>query len=319
MSYQAHIKDTEYKFNLTDSVSILESAISQGINLPYGCRNGDCGGCKCNVSSGVLIDNDGHTIESLTDVLLCQSFANSDIVLDIPGFDNSIKIRNYLAKIIKLDKHNNTAIMQIQIPNTQTFNHLPGQFIEINAAGVTRSYSIANIANDNKIIELHIRHYLNGFFSSKVWNDYKVGSVIKFKAPLGNFTLQSTQNPLLMVCTGTGFAPINSLLQHMLQIGSTRSVHLIWGNYEEDDFYCLDYLEQYKKLNLKLSLCANKVQDATTFSSLLVTQVISQEYNDLSNYEVYACGNPNMINDIRNLTTNELNLNKNNFFCDSFN
>ena len=73
MSYQAHIKDTEYKFNLTDSVSILESAISQGINLPYGCRNGDCGGCKCNVSSGVLIDNDGHTIESLTDVLLCQS------------------------------------------------------------------------------------------------------------------------------------------------------------------------------------------------------------------------------------------------------
>lgn len=319
MSYQVHIKDTEYKFNLTDNISILEAAISQGINLPYGCRNGDCGGCKCNVSSGVLMDDNGHKIESLNDVLLCQSFANSDIVLDIPGFDNSIKIRNYLAKIIKLDKHNNTAIMQIQIPNTQTFNHLPGQFIEINAAGVTRSYSIANIANDNKIIELHIRHYLNGFFSTKVWNDYKVGSVIKFKAPLGNFTLQSTQNPLLMVCTGTGFAPINSLLQHMLQIGSTRSVHLIWGNYEEDDFYCLDYLEQYKKLNLKLSLCANKVQDVTTFSSLLVTQVVSQEYNDLSNYEVYACGNPNMINDIRNLTTNELNLNKNNFFCDSFN
>ena len=40
---------------------------------------------------------------------------------------------------------------------------------------------------------------------------------------MGNFTLQNSNNPILMVCTGTGFAPLKAILEQMVAEKNQRS------------------------------------------------------------------------------------------------
>ena len=52
MSYQITIKSSQHTYTAKVSETILESAISAGVNIPYGCRNGTCGSCKGDIISG---------------------------------------------------------------------------------------------------------------------------------------------------------------------------------------------------------------------------------------------------------------------------
>ena len=52
MPYTAKLAKQNISFIVNESESILDAAIRQGHNLPYGCRNGECGSCIAEVISG---------------------------------------------------------------------------------------------------------------------------------------------------------------------------------------------------------------------------------------------------------------------------
>jgi len=52
VSYQVTLKTSGKQFTVTQDETLLEAALRQGINLPYGCKNGACGSCKGKVVEG---------------------------------------------------------------------------------------------------------------------------------------------------------------------------------------------------------------------------------------------------------------------------
>ena len=52
MGHRVTLKASGKEFIVNTDETILEAALRQGINLPYGCKNGACGSCKGKVISG---------------------------------------------------------------------------------------------------------------------------------------------------------------------------------------------------------------------------------------------------------------------------
>lgn len=323
MSFRISIQPANIEFTTTEQENILSAALNAKINLPHGCKSGNCGACKCKITAGDVeheADTNSITPEEFAAGyrLLCKSHAKSDTQIEIAGFVNAFPIKTLPAKIASIDKLGTTAVVKLQLPAGQKFEFNAGQYIDIMYEGQNRSYSLANAAQDNNQLELHIRYRPGGLFSEAIWSKLNAGGIVRFKGPLGGFTLQNSEKPLLFVCTGTGFAPIKAIIEHMLNNNIQRNAHLIWGNFSVDDFYLLELLTQWQQqLNLKVSLCVNE-NAPTGFNTGLVTDLIKAEYPDLSSNEVYACGNPQMITSLYEIATTQLKLDSANFFSDSF-
>jgi CDP-4-dehydro-6-deoxyglucose reductase len=310
-------------FNTAADENILSGGLRNNLNLPHGCKSGTCGACKCKVLSGDLrLDEYNKTV--LTDeerhqgyTLLCKAHAISDVVLNLPHALGGYPIRLLPSKVLSIQKINTTAILRLKTPPSQPFRFYAGQYIDIMVGGKSRSYSIANGPNDNNEVELHIRYHPGGVFSELVWNELQEGQILRFKGPLGSFQLQNTAAPIIMLCTGTGFAPIKAILEDMYNKNTQRQVYLIWGNRLLSDFYLLDQLKLWQeKLNLSITLCLTQ-EIATSYYAGRVTEVLTGQFSNLSQYEMYACGNLQMIEDSYNLASG-LGLVKGNFFSDAF-
>lgn len=311
-------------FSVNNDEDILSAAIRNNINLPHGCKNGECGSCKAKIVSGEITQKNDKCSAFISEAelengyhLLCNAYVKTDCVIKIPGFFNLLPIRTIPSKITSIEKFGTTAIVKLKLPAAQRFEFFAGQYIDIIYENQARSYSIANAPNHNEI-ELHIRYHPGGLFSQAVWNDLTAGSIIRFRGPLGNFILRESTRPILMVCTGTGFAPIKGLLEHMIAINDMRPIHLVWGDNVVDDFYLTELLNDWcKKLNLKVDLCLIE-QNLPNYYNGMVTDFVATNYNSLAAYDVYACGHPKMIEDIFAFASQKLELTEDNFFSDSF-
>ena len=311
-------------FKAVEGETLLDSGLKLKLNLPHSCKSGACGMCKTKVVSG-SIDLDVYNNMTLTDAekdsgytLLCKAHARSDVTLDIPTLMQGFPIKMLPSKVESIEKIHNTAIITLKLPANQKFEFYPGQYIEIMLKGKTRSYSLANSPQQANQLMLHVKYHPQGAFSELVWNELKADSILRFKGPLGNFKLQNSTRPILMVCTGTGFAPLKAILDDMLLNENNREIHLYWGNRSKDDFYLQSALQIWQaKLNLKITLClSHGTEDG--FQPGYVTKALEADYIDLSAYELYACGNFNMISDVFSLATMKLHLLKQNFFSDAF-
>lgn len=326
MGHKVSIVSAKIEFEVDELDSVLDAALIAGVNLPHGCKSGNCGACKCRVVSGEVVHADDLLPTTLSSAefadgyrLMCQSYANSDVVIDLPGFTNQLPIKTLPSKIVRIDIIGTTAVVKLQLPVSQKFEFYPGQYLDIIYKEQSRSYSIASCMNNENQLDLHIRHRTNGFFSDAVFSELTIGSIIRFKGPMGSFTLNSTSNKnLLFVCTGTGFAPIKAILDSMIETNNQRKAHLIWGNVHVADFYLTEILSTYQnQLNLDVTLClSEKTLDG--YYAGLVTDLLAEKYKDMRNYQLYACGNPKMIESAYDLARHSLHLGIDDFFSDSF-
>lgn len=324
MTFKVQVKSNNLSFEALPESTLLESGLAAGLNLPHSCKGGSCGSCKCQIIEG-QVEFDNYSTSTLTDeelsqnkILMCKSIALSDVTIDIPGWVNGLPIRMLPSKIESIDKIGTVAVLKLKLPANQKFEFYAGQYIDIIYGGKNRSYSLANSPTTSDYLELHIRYRPNGVFSEAVWNELKVGQILRFKGPLGSFKLQDTKAPILMVCTGTGFAPLKAILEQMNAENNLRQVHLIWGNYRIDDLYLSEILDDWQqKLNLKVTLCIDQEEIPGYFHGM-VTKYITDNYSDLSQHEVYACGNPAMIESLYNMALTRLNLAKDSFYSDVF-
>lgn len=324
MSHKVVISPANLEFAIGGE-TILSAALAAGINLPHSCKDGACSACKCKLISG-HVTHDQYNFSALPPeeaaenyILTCKARTTEDIILDLPEFTNGFPIKTLPAKIESLEKIGSVAVLKLRLPANQTFDFYAGQYVDVLFEGQARSYSIANSPTEKGTIELHIRHRPGGLFSEAIWNKIAINQILRFKGPLGTFTLKEKSNaPMLMVCGGTGFAPIKALLDYLQKTENKREIQLVWGNNRPEDFYLTELLSGWHKtLNLSVQLCAQENTPAGYFSGT-IAKYIEQSYKDLSEYEVYACGNPAMIENLYSLATTKLQLNKTAFFSDAF-
>jgi len=303
MKHNVCIQPSGVKFSVTEDVSILESAINSNIYLEHSCRDGSCGACKAKLIRGKV--NQPNNLEGLSDVdvkngyiLTCCSKAVSDIELDANYYPELAGIKQTVqpCKVEKLDfPSGDVAVLYLKMPPTANFVFLAGQYINLIIKGKRRSYSIANAMGTYNGIELHIRKVPNGLFSDFIFNDLKTNQLLRLEGPFGSFFVRKGDSPIIFLAGGTGFAPIKSMVEQLLKENTSREIYIYWGASTESGFYCGEAKKwqcQYENIRYIPVLSNKNVCDKRTG---LVHEAVLEDINDLSKYEVYACGSKVMI------------------------
>ncbi|MCX8515170.1 MAG: FAD-binding oxidoreductase [Burkholderiales bacterium] len=318
-----NIMPDNVNFDVNENETILDAGLRLKYKLPHSCKNGACGACKTMVLDGkIKLDPYNDLTLSQHDkeqgyTLLCKAHPLTDVKLEIDNLFDAMPIRILPVKVSDIIKINQVAILKVKLPSNLPFNFYAGQYVEILLKGKNRLYSIGSSPTNGQEIELHIKYHQDGVFSQYVWNELKVGDILRFKGPLGHFRLQSTNNPIICVCTGTGFAPLKSILDYMAETANKRKIYFYWGNKIEDDFYALDIIKKWQQqLDIKIILALSQDKQQN-YASGRVTNLLNNDFANFADYEIYACGNPTMIEEVFHLTCKR-GLNKKNFFSDAF-
>lgn len=310
MSHTVTIQPSGHSFDVDDEETILEAALRHGFALPYGCRNGACGSCKGKIVSGE-IDYGVYQPGALSEdekatgmALFCVGQPLTDLTLEIReiGAARDIQIKTLPCRVQALDRLAHDVMrLQLKLPANERLQFLAGQYIDILLKdGKRRSFSLANAPHDDAFLELHIRYTPGGHFTEHVFNEMKEKAILRFQGPLGTFFLrEDSDKPILFIAGGTGFAPIKSMLEHAFYTGIDREMTLYWGTRSLRDLYMPElpsaWQAQHENFRFIPVLSQPKPEDQWTGRTGRVPEAVLNDFEDLSGYQVYACGTPAMV------------------------
>jgi CDP-4-dehydro-6-deoxyglucose reductase len=324
MSYNIHLSPSGAKFPVQDGQSILDAALAENITLEYSCSNGQCGECKATLKSG-NVKQKVHTADvelKEGQILTCMSYPNSDLVLQAEYIKElqHIKRKTIPAKVDEI-KHisDDVLILKFRLPPTANFKYLSGQFIDLMWNGQKRSYSLASNKVINNTLELHIKKVEEGVFSEFLFNDLKNNQLLRFYGPLGTFFVRDSKQPIIFLCTGSGFAPVKAMVEQLIESNTERQVYIYWGGRYRKDLYSLLpmlWTKEYGNINFTAVYSKETELLNGEVKGYCQHEVLKQHQN-LNGYEVYACGSDAMIHDAKDLFI-ENGLQDDKFHSDSF-
>jgi CDP-4-dehydro-6-deoxyglucose reductase, E3 len=333
MSFQVTIKPSERTFPVEEGEAVLEAAMRNGIVLPYGCRNGACGACKGKVLEGT-VDYGQYAAHILPEfekkrgfALFCQAKPLTDLVIEAREISaaGELPIKKLPCRVQRIERPSyDVAVLYLSLPTNERLQFLAGQYLEIIMRdGKRRAYSMANPPEDDAHIELHVRNMANGAFTDYVFNKMKDRDILRFEGPLGTFFLrEDSDKPIVFLASGTGFAPIKSILEHAFHIGVKRRMVLYWGARIKSDLYMSDLAEKWQQDHDNFSyvpvLSEALSEDRWAGRTGLVHRAVMDDLPDLSGYQVYSCGAPIMVEAAQADFTGGCNLPQDEFYSDAF-
>jgi CDP-4-dehydro-6-deoxyglucose reductase len=321
-------------FEVQEGEAVLAAALRQDLVLPYGCRNGACGSCKAKIVEG-RVDYGVYQKKALTDderaqgkALLCQARPLSDLVVEARTISaaKDIQIKVLPCRVQRMDRlADDVIVLYLKLPANERLQFLAGQYVEfLLRDGSRRSFSMGNAPQDDELIQLHVRHLPGGQFTDHVFGKMKERDILRFEGPLGTFFLrEDSQKPIVFVASGTGFAPIKSIIEHALHKGIARPMALYWGGRRPKDLYMNALPQQWATEHAQLFKYVPVISDALpedgwTGRTGFVHRAVMQDFPDLSGHQVYACGIPVMVDAARRDFTAQCRLPEDEFYADSF-
>jgi NAD(P)H-flavin reductase/ferredoxin len=299
MSVAVRIAGTAIGFPCDAGESVLDAAERAGYAIPYSCRKGVCATCE-----GALVEGSAQVgRETMTGpreaVLLCRLKPLTDVAIAPKRIEkrDPLARKRITASVYRLSRPApDVSILQLRFPAGIRAKFRAGQYLRVLMAdGDSRNFSMANPPHQSDGAELHIRHVEGGRFSETVLATLAPGDKLDVELPFGEFFLRENGKPIILLATGTGFAPIKSMVEDMIKRGIRRPSKLFWGARREADFYM-------RELIAKWSAQANWLTTALVLSEAtsgrpgrLVHRAVLDDVSDLSRHQVYACGNPFMI------------------------
>jgi len=326
------IQPSGQQFQVEDGEAVLAAALRQGLILPYGCKNGACGTCKGKIVSGT-VDFGVYQPKALPDedkargkALFCQAKPLSDLVIEARtiGAAKGIEVKMLPCRVHKLERlADDVMVLHLKLPANEKLVFLAGQFIEfLLKDGSRRSFSMANAPHDAELLQLHVRHVAGGQFTDHVFGKMKERDILRFEGPLGTFFLrEDSAKPLVFVASGTGFAPIKSIIEAAVNKGLTRPMTLYWGARRPKDLYMNALAESWAARGLlKYVPVVSEAlpEDGWNGRSGFVHRAVMADFPDLSAHQVYACGVPVMVDAARRDFTSACRLPEDEFYADSF-
>jgi CDP-4-dehydro-6-deoxyglucose reductase, E3 len=299
---------------------VLEAALDAGLNLPHSCKSGHCSSCRARLLQGEIrypgTRPPGITAEEERSghILLCQARALTHLTIEarLVASVADVEIKTLPARIAGLELLAPDVMqVQLRLPSVERLRFHAGQYLDVLLpGGKRRSFSIASPPHDNDLIELHVRRVSGGGFTERVFGaaaggeaPLAVGSLLRIEGPIGQFSYREGRAPILMLAGGTGFAPLKSILRHVLETGRERDIHFYWGARHSHDLYeqarVLEWVRREPRLSFIPVLSEATGAEAAHSRIGFVHEAVLTDHADLGAFEVYAAGPPAMIEAIR--------------------
>jgi CDP-4-dehydro-6-deoxyglucose reductase len=333
MNYNITVEPSGRRFAVERGEPILAAGIRHGVDLPYGCRDGACGACKCRKLDGSVVHGP-HELTALSSeesaagyVLTCCAIAQTDVVLESRQVTSvsAAPVRKLSSRIARLKKvSHDVMLVRLQLLSDESMAYQAGQYLDfVLGDGVRRSYSIANAPHNGPGVELHIRHMAGGKFTERLFNTMKEQEILRIEGPYGNFFLREVSSkPILLLASGTGFAPIKALIEYLKFRHIARPATLYWGGRRPVDLYMNDWVleqvTQIQNLSYVPVISHARPEDHWCGRTGLVHKALMQDFPDLSGCQVYACGAPSIVAAAQADYTTFCKLSPDEFYADSF-
>ncbi len=299
--------------------ALLEAALAAGLNLPHSCKSGHCGSCRARLLSGSVTYPAGRPLgitvaeQQSGYILLCQARAQEDVTVEarLIASVGEVEIKTLPCRIARLQLLA-PDVMQVwlRLPAVERLHFQAGQYLDVLLeGGRRRSFSIASPPHDSELLELHVRRVSGGGFTSQLFGGAEAGAalttgaLLRIEGPVGQFVYRPGTGPVLMIAGGTGFAPLKSMLRHVLETGVRRRIHLYWGARHARDVYeqalVLEWLQRYPQLRFSAVLSEASASEAAHQRTGWVHEAVLADHASLAGVDVYAAGPPAMIEAIR--------------------
>ena len=327
MAFKITIKPSNHQYSAEADETILEAGLKHGFTMPYSCRDGVCGACKGRILEGE-VDYGKHQPFTLTEwekaeglALFCRARPKSDLVIESKEAtsDADIPVKTLPCRVQKMEKmSDDIMVLQLKLPANEGLLFLAGQYVDIlQKDDKPRSFSLANAPHNADHLELHVRNIPGGKFTQHVFGKMKEKDILRIKGPLGSFFLhEDSDKPILFIASGTGFAPIKAIIEHALQLGITRPMTFYWGVRKPTDLYMLDKVAAWQELGISFTPVVS--DESWEGREGFVHEAVLEDFGDLSDYQVYACGSPLMVEAAHKKFTEERGLPGDEFFSDAF-
>jgi CDP-4-dehydro-6-deoxyglucose reductase len=336
MRFNVTVQPSGRTFTVGKDEALLAAAIRQGIGLPYGCKDGACGSCKCKKLEG-SVTLGAHQLKALSPeeeaggfILTCCGMAHSDVVIESRQVtdESAFPVRKMPSRVSSLERAaRDVMVLRLQLPASDVLKYHAGQYIEfLLRDGERRAYSMANAPHtqaDNPGVELHIRHMPGGKFTEHVFGAMKEREIMRIEGPFGSFFLrEDSGKPMVLLASGTGFAPIKALIEHMQFKGITRPAVLYWGGRRPADLYMNDWVlarvAEMPSLTYIPVISDALPEDRWSGRTGFVHKAVLEDFPDLSAHQVYACGAPIVVDSARAEYSALAGLPAEEFFADAF-
>jgi CDP-4-dehydro-6-deoxyglucose reductase/ferredoxin-NAD(P)+ reductase (naphthalene dioxygenase ferredoxin-specific) len=291
---------------------ILEAALDAGVPFPHGCGTGECGSCKCQLSSGEVV-MDAYSPGALSDeersqgfILACRSRVVSDVKISwlsssaVPKPMVKFDARVFMVAPVAHD----VFVVTLATPPGQGFNFHPGQFAKLRFGKLpARKYSMASQPGQD-LLEFHIRIVPDGMVSQHVATKLREGDTVEVRGPFGDAYWERLENahtgPLVLLAGGTGLAPILSVLDAALKDGvPPEQVHLYHGVRAERDLYAESRLTSRAQEHGFRFTPVYSESARVSARKGFVHHVLEQDFHDLEHARIYVAGPPPMVDAVK--------------------
>ncbi|VAW94362.1 hypothetical protein MNBD_GAMMA21-775 [hydrothermal vent metagenome] len=285
----------------TDGESVLECLLRHKIDISYSCKMGTCQTCLVRAEN---YDIPANAQFGLPKNLVIQNYFLACLLYPESNIDISASIPSDLFRFATVTNKKYLAddILQLFLEPVEKLQYYSGQFINLKSEyGIVRSYSLANTAENSDILELHIKRMRNGKMSNWIFDDLQVGDEIEYQGATGNcfYIEHNLEQPMLLIGTGTGLAPLLSIIRYAISRGHRGEIVLYHGTRHPPGLYQNDLLIELASTveNFTYHACLSGKNEFTGALHGRASDLALLKHKELTGWKVFLCGEPEMIKD----------------------
>jgi 3-phenylpropionate/trans-cinnamate dioxygenase ferredoxin reductase subunit len=224
--------------------TLIDAGIGGRTLIPHDCFSGQCETCRVTVASGTVDDHgtaDGDT------VLACQTTVDGDAII---AFDDMPVVRKRTG-IVGDIRELSPEVVEVIVWLSKPFDYFPGQYVSLGFRGFpARDYSPTVRMNgelNKRELVFHIKRLPGGVVSSQLGTRIRGGHRVQIRGPFGQAFLREPGRGgvLVLVSSGTGWAPMWSIARAAREAGIQRDTIVIAGARDLANLYMrptLDWL-----------------------------------------------------------------------------
>ncbi len=279
-------------FHARSGQLLLDAALLSGVELPHDCRAGRCGSCLTRVRQGVTLGGEGRQFGI---VHACQARVFSDLKLEIEPLPPVVRVKGMVVELIEMAE----GIVEVTIKPDRRFAVFPGQYCRFSFRGFpARPFSptsaMTSVASDG-LIRLNIKRVRGGRVTPQLGQTIPVGHPVAIEGPFGQaFLRPGLDNRLVLVGSGTGFAPIWAVAATALRENPHRPIVLLAASRTTGAFYMAPALELAHQFPSVSVIAA--IDDLPRSQGLLLAGAAIKHLPQVAGGDiVYAAGAPALV------------------------
>jgi NAD(P)H-flavin reductase/ferredoxin len=275
--------------------SLVDTALREGIVIPTDCCSGQCDTCRVHVLSGNI--DDAGTLDGRT-VLACQARVHGNAEIRFDEVQTPSRCRGSIESVEPLAPD----IVQVAIRLDRLLSHHPGQYAKVTFPGCpARDYSptaFLNASVDEHIVVFHIKRHVNGAVSNALRGKIRRGDRVWVEGPFGSAFYRPGTSRLVLVGTGTGWAPLWGIARAARLAEPNRSMKIVIGVRDPLHLYMRESLEWLRRSGVQdiIMSCTGEDLHAPDVVPGRTTQFITDlQLTDT----VHAAGSSSMVESVK--------------------